>query len=212
MPHQIPHFALSPTLDRARVTGWGLAGGLLLIPGDTLLLADVWEDELLLLRPRGFGSVMLGRRSNNQLIAEPGSVPASPVRWSVIGGVAAVERPLPTNGTLSALSTGQWVLSPQTRALLLQTPSDADADADGDGDAAPATDWTQLDQLIRRLVLSPTPHGEGLVLGRSLRAAQALPPRPGWIRYVLLPPPAVVICGFPQLREDASTDLLSHAG
>lgn len=179
MPPQIPHFHLHPNKSVATVTHWGVADGLLFTPGDRLLLGELPHNDrddsqgLVVLRPRGFGAVMLGRRIGGHLLGEPGGVPASPLRWECVGSVIAVERPLTrAAGSLRVLGVGSWLVS---------------------GDEHTEQDWVSLDRHLQRL--SATTQDEGVVVGRSLLAALALPPRPGWIRYVLLPPAADVLTG-----------------
>lgn len=200
MPHQIPHFNLDSDQKSASVTRWGVAGGLLFAPGDRLLLGEKHTTDhntedgvLLMLKPRGFGAVMLGRRVGGRLLGEPGGVPASPIRWDSIGSILAVERPIQRcRGQLLALGTGHWILSQHTHARFRAFTDEDDVS------------WVRLDQLLKRQMLD-----EGMVVGRSRAAAEALPPRPGWIRFVLLPPPASVVSG-PWTQEPRQAEPLKR--
>jgi len=183
----VPHFKLLNNQPIAVVTRWGAAAGLLFQPGDRLLLGPVWEDQLLILQPRGYGSIMLGRRENGRLLAEPGRVPASPVRWSPAGGVVAVERSLERIGSAGGMGTlglGEWLPAPLTQQILSEKSD------------TPQLDWTAVDPLVRHHSLKQGTASDtlpsGLVFGRTVKAARALPARPGWVRFVLLPPPATV--------------------
>ena len=88
----------------AIVTHWGEIDGLVLRTGDRLVLGG-GKEGLLLLVPRGFGRPMLGRRTARGLVAEPGGVPASPTRWSVLAGVCGVERALERG---ARMPRGRW--------------------------------------------------------------------------------------------------------
>jgi hypothetical protein len=90
----------------AVVTQWGEVGGFVLRPGDRLLLGGD-RRGLVMLMPRGFGNPMLGRVTARGLVAEPGGVPASHARWSVLGGVQAVERSLERG---AGLASGRWAV------------------------------------------------------------------------------------------------------
>lgn len=92
--------------NTAVVTQWGEVAGFVLRPGDRLVLGGR-RDGLVMLMPRGFGNPMLGRQTPRGLVAEPGGVPASRARWSVLAGVQAVERSLERGAGLAA---GRWAL------------------------------------------------------------------------------------------------------
>lgn len=87
------------------VVRWGRVRGFTFRAGDRLVLSEEYGDgELLLLRPRGYGWPMLGRREGGQMKAEPGGVRAAPQRWRVAAGVIAVERALGR----SVMDRGDW--------------------------------------------------------------------------------------------------------
>ena len=181
--HSIPRLQLCAGEDVAHVAGWGVVDGLVLQPGDRLLLGPVTDRALAILQPRGWGEIALGRRwlepQGEQIRLEPGGMLASPVRWAAIAGVLAVERPLASG----ILGLGRWFL-PHRRGQ------------DGLGPL-------QLEQLLRQQRTAHPPGG--VVVGRSVRAAEHLAPRPGWVRYVLLPLQAELIPGpwAPALRPVA---------
>lgn len=195
---QVPHFALHPSGAVASVTHWGVASGLIFRPGDRVLLGPASDGELLLLCPRGYGAMMLGYRTGEQLFAEPGGVPASPIRWYPAGGVLAVERQLDASAPdlLGILGIGSWTLSEQSRRVL---STSATAHPRG-----PLTMWCTSSPLegevldwvtLSRLVLLQGWRGlgqYGLVVGRTASAASVFPARPGWVRYVLAPAAAVI--------------------
>ena len=197
---QIPKFSLHSSASNATVTQWGVAMGLIFRPGDRVLLGPVSDGGLLLLRPHGYGGPMLGQRIGEQLFAEPGGVPASPIRWRPAGGVIAVERPLDAAAPdlLGVLGIGRWVMSEQSRRLLgtlpmahqhgqwtvwHSRPSCASDD--------PSSDWVSVSRLVR-MGLGRDVVQHGLVIGRTTASASVLPPRPGWVRYVLAPAAAVI--------------------
>jgi hypothetical protein len=93
----------------AIVTHWGEVDGLLLRAGDRLVLGGN-RAGLVLLVPRGFGRPMLGRNTPRGLVAEPGGVPASASRWSVLAGVRGVERALERGAGMPA---GRWSVAIQ---------------------------------------------------------------------------------------------------
>jgi|GEM_PF-4579692 len=80
-----------------------------LLPSDTLILhkmtdidaEQVYESgELLLLKPRGFGRLMLGRKYGDQILMEPFGKPVSLERWGIVGAVLAIERPIGSSSPL----------------------------------------------------------------------------------------------------------------
>jgi hypothetical protein len=101
--HHVPRIHVEAPAT-ATVTAWGQVAGLVLRPGDRLVLGGA-RDGLVLLVPRGYGRPMLGRVTPRGLVAEPGGVPASAARWSVAGGVVAIERSLERGAGLPA---GSW--------------------------------------------------------------------------------------------------------
>ncbi len=87
------------------VARWGRVRGFTFRAGDRLVLSsDASEEGLLLLRPRGYGWPMLGRREGSRLVAEPGGVRATPRRWRVAASVMGVERTL----ARSVTDRGRW--------------------------------------------------------------------------------------------------------
>lgn len=99
------HAGTVKTFTSVVVVRWGRVRGFTFRAGDRLVLSDSCTDrELLLLRPRGYGWPMLGRREGGELKAEPGGVRAAPRRWRVAAGVVAVERAL----ARSVMDRGDW--------------------------------------------------------------------------------------------------------
>jgi hypothetical protein len=118
---QVPAIQLDGN-ELATITRWGTVGGFTFRSGDRLILGPVQEGTLCLLRPSGYGWPMLGRSSRGALLAEPGRVPASPRRWSPVGGVHAVERALER----AVVDLGNWWVCVQEpsgiRELYLSAP------------------------------------------------------------------------------------------
>jgi len=117
LPGAVPPALHVPALrddsgGRVVVTRWGRVHGHTLRSGDRLLLGAEQEGGLVLLRPRGFGWPMLGRRAEGGLFAEPGGVPASALRWQVVGGLLGVVRELETG----VLDEGPWWIEVRIRA------------------------------------------------------------------------------------------------
>jgi len=66
--------------------------------GDLLLAREsVSRGQVGILIPRGYGRPMLGRRTANGLLAEPGGVPCSSDRWSMVGRLVARARSFRSN-------------------------------------------------------------------------------------------------------------------
>lgn len=165
-PLRVPRLrVLQP--NRAVVTDWGEVGSLLLRAGDDLVLQDSRPGDLLLLLPRGWGNPMLGRQERGRLIAEPGGVPASPARWSIAGGVVAIERDLER-----AVAQGQgWhvavVIRPQPTSTLEQIQA-AQARYQGG-----RMDAEALDALCLDAALAPEVCGVSVAIGAGVTPDQA---------------------------------------
>jgi len=181
---------LQPNTDGiVEVSSWGVAGGMVLCPGDRLVLGEAIGHVLLVLKPRGRGAMMLGRMGRRgQLLAEPGGVPASLVRWQVVGGVIAVERPIESG----LLDLKAWHLSTMQRNTLQSLPGV------GVHGGLKATRLELLLSQIRRLKDPP-----GLVLSRVECDDDLRPPPSGWVRYELAAPPqnVPVVMGKPLKRS-----------
>ena len=92
---------------RLSVERWGKVGNRIIRAGDQFVLGVETENSLLVLIPNGHGRPMLGRRIKGQIFAEPSLVPASPLRWRVMGAVIAIERDLER----SVMDGGRWFAS-----------------------------------------------------------------------------------------------------
>ncbi len=92
------------------VVRWGRIGGFTFRAGDRLVLEEDAGSGLLLLRPRGYGWPMLGRRAGGALLAEPGGVPAGLRRWQVAASVVGVERALDR----AVVDSGDWYVVVRT--------------------------------------------------------------------------------------------------
>jgi hypothetical protein len=99
---------------------------------------------------------------------------------------------------LGVLGIGRWVMSEQSRRLL-GTPVMAHQHGQwtvwhshpcGTSDD-PSSDWVSVSRLVR-MGLGRGVVQHGLVIGRTTASASVLPPRPGWVRYVLAPAAAVI--------------------
>jgi hypothetical protein len=106
MSLQVPRIKLLDS-SRAVVHRWGQVRHQIMRSGDRLILGQEREGALLLLVPKGHGFPMLGIRRGQQLIAEPGGVPASSRRWHVMGAVVAIER----DHERSVMDSGKWFVS-----------------------------------------------------------------------------------------------------
>lgn len=85
------------------VRGWGDIEDIRLLPMDRLILHKGTEidespsyvsGELLVLKPRGWGRIALGRKFGEYILLEPFGKPISMDHWGIIGAVLAVERGL----------------------------------------------------------------------------------------------------------------------
>ncbi len=150
------------------VTRWGAVAGFTFRAGDRLVLGQEASDGLVLLRPRGYGWPMLGRRSGRGLVAEPGGVPAAPQRWQVVGGVRAVDRDLER----AVADGGDWWVAVRVREAGSRRPVAIEAlparlqERFAGGRLSSA----ELDALCLRAALAPEQVGYELALG----AAQSL--------------------------------------
>jgi hypothetical protein len=96
---------LTETTDgKVIVTHWGQAASLLFRVGDQVIVNPRNGSGLLLIKPKGWGNPMFGRRSQGQLISEPSGTPANGCRWEVAGCVQAIERDLERGG----IGPGRW--------------------------------------------------------------------------------------------------------
>lgn len=128
------------------VTQWGQTAGTLFRVGDRLILDHKRKDGLLVLTPRGWGNPMFGRQEQGGLVAEPGRVPADTCRWSVAGGVVAVERDLERGG----IGPGRWWVALRIETSDLAAMVEArKAFTGGWKDAA------EVDELCRRASVAP---------------------------------------------------------
>ena len=92
------------------VIGWGEIEALRLLPFDRLILHKCTEigvfpeyesGELLVLKPRGWGRLALGRKYGEHILIEPFGKPISLEHWGIVGAVLAIERPLGMGSSLS---------------------------------------------------------------------------------------------------------------
>lgn len=178
--HQVPRIRMDRDGSNI-ITTWGLVGGQILRAGDRLIIGEAQHGSLLLLNPRGRGRPMLGRRTIEGLVAEPGGVPASELRWRVAGGVESIERRLERGSS----PTGTWYAS--VRIILLENASlDQLAAARRDFMGG----WIQgreLDDLCMRGAVAPERYGVALAIGlaahKSRAAILAADTEPGTIRF-----------------------------
>ncbi len=128
------------------VTHWGQASTLLFRVGDRLVVNPEKNDGLLILSPKGWGNPMFGRRSQGHLLAEPSGAPASPLRWTVLGAVGAVERDLERGG----ISPGRWYVAVRVES--------SDLTALAKARALFQSGWMQaaeVDALCRKAAVAP---------------------------------------------------------
>jgi hypothetical protein len=146
------------------VTHWGQTAGTLFRVADRLILDHKRKDGLLVLTPKGWGNPMFGRQEQGGLVAEPGHVPADTCRWSVAGGVAAVERDLERGG----IGPGRWWI-----ALRIET---------GDLTAMVGArkiftggwkDAAEVDELCRRAAVAPEMDRVSVAIAAAENQAQA---------------------------------------
>lgn len=147
------------------VTRWGEVGGFTFRAGDRVVVGDERPGGLLLLRPRGYGWPMLGRRAAGRLLAEPGGVPAAERRWRVAGGVVAVERDLERAVT----DGGVWHVAVRLRQVATREPVDLAAlpAAVGARFAGGRLTSGELEALCLRAALAPEQFGLDLAVGAS---------------------------------------------
>lgn len=156
---------LAETADgKVVVTHWGQASSLLFRVGDRLILNQDRADGLLILRTKGWGNPMFGRRSQGQLLAEPSGAPASPLRWSVQGSVEAVERDLERGG----VGPGRWYV-----AVRVESP---DLTALAQARVRHASGWMQsddVDALCRKAAVAPELYGVSIAVAAASDQASA---------------------------------------
>ena len=147
------------------VTRWGSVCGFTFRAGDRVVVGPEHGGGLVLLRPRGYGWPMLGRRSAGGLVAEPGGVPAAAQRWEVVGGVLAVERELER----AVSDGGERLVSVRIRQSDSREPVGVDCLSSrvakrfaGGRLTAP-----ELDALCLRAALAPEQFGLELAIGAS---------------------------------------------
>lgn len=147
------------------VTRWGEVGGFTFRAGDRVLVGDERPGGLLLLRPRGYGWPMLGRRAGGRLLAEPGGVPAAERRWRVAGGVVAVERDLERAVT----DGGVWHVAVRIRQAATREPVAAASlpAAVRARFAGGRLSAGELEALCLRAALAPEQFGLELAVGAS---------------------------------------------
>ncbi|MEL6343849.1 MAG: hypothetical protein AAFV53_12000 [Myxococcota bacterium] len=181
--HNIPQLHIHHP-NQATITRWGVVDGLVFRPGDRLLLGPVPQNHLILLQPRGWGAPMFGRLRAGQIIAEPGGVIASPLRWFVAGGLRVIERRMiERKCSVQTIGLQSWRLPDGTTFNPLQLEA-----------------W--LRQMGRTIC-----DEHGVVLGVSVADACSVQPRPGWIRYVFPGVSEDVLHG-PWLADTGSVDPL----
>lgn len=151
--HHVPQLRVDAAAT-AIVTHWGEVDGLVLRAGDRLVLGGR-QEGLVLLVPRGFGRPMLGRRTARGLVAEPGGVPASASRWSVLAGIRGVERALERG---AGMPSGRW-------AVALQVEGGASVEMPlghlrGEGLSA-----DEVDSRVRDALLAARRHGVDVRVG-----------------------------------------------
>lgn len=93
-----------------QVQSWGNIEGIRLLAMDRLIVHKVNEigsepeyqsGELVLLRPKGYGNVILGRVYGEHILMEPFGKVVSLERWSIVGAILAVEREIGNGSPLS---------------------------------------------------------------------------------------------------------------
>mgnify|MGYP001372660265 CR=1 FL=1 len=128
------------------VTHWGQTAGTLFRVGDRLILDQKRKDGLLVLKPKGWGNPMFGRKEQGGLVAEPGRVPADSCRWSVAGGVIAVERDLERGG----IGPGRWWVAVRIETSDLTAMVGARKSFIGGW-----KDAAEVDEMCRRAAVAP---------------------------------------------------------
>ena len=106
-----PHLELvvGDDVSYVHVEGWGHIENIRLLPMDRLIIhknneidrePEYQSGELLLLRPKGFGRLILGRVYGEHILMEPFGKVVSLERWSIVGAILAVERNLGSGSPL----------------------------------------------------------------------------------------------------------------
>jgi len=150
---------LAETADgRVVVTHWGHAAGTLFRGGDRLVFDRTGQDGLLVLRPRGWGNPMFGRRDNSQLMAVPSGAPASSARWDVFGSVKAVERDFERCG----VAPGRWFCALRFESSDLASIANAKKNFVGGWLNA-----AELDALCRQASVAPEMYGVAVAISAS---------------------------------------------
>jgi hypothetical protein len=146
------------------VVRWGRVAGFTFRAGDRLVLGSAESGEgLLLLRPRGYGWPMLGRRQGGQLVAEPGGVRAAPQRWRVAAAVVGVERSL----SRSVTDRGTWWVVVQGRGTT------SAADLERAGMVGGCLSHREVDALCHRAARFMEQGGGSIAVGVAPTEAEA---------------------------------------
>lgn len=129
-----------------QVQSWGNIEGLRLLSMDRLIVhkfnelgfdPDYRSGELVLLRPKQYGVLSLGRVYGEHILMEPFGKVASMDRWSIVGAILAVER---DTGNGSSLDRHAYV-------GLYKAPKHYEAHIDGDNICEPL----YVEELSKRL-------------------------------------------------------------
>lgn len=179
----IPGFELSNG-QSLQVRRWGRIAGCTLRHGDRLHIDQGVAEGLVALVPRGLGRPMLGRVTRSGLRAEPGDVPASALRWQVLGRVARVERALERGGP----EAGAWQVAVRITPI---EGRDASPDAAREALRGGKLGAGEVEALLLRAVMAGQRWGVDVSVGlaRTAARADALAQHspPGTVSFVLDP-------------------------
>jgi hypothetical protein len=156
---------LAQTADGAVVvTHWGQAASLLFRVGDRVIVDPRRSAGLLLMKPKGWGNPMFGRRCQGQLISEPSGTPANGCRWDVAGSVLAIERDLERGG----IGVGRWWC-----AVRVETGDLTKLAAAADHFESGWYSAHEADALCRQAAVAPEMHGVQVAVAAAESATEA---------------------------------------
>lgn len=161
----IPGFELSDG-QSLQVRRWGRIAGCTLRYGDRLHVDPGVVEGLVALVPRGFGRPMLGRVTRSGLRAEPGDVPASALRWQVLGRIARVERALERGGP----EAGAWQVAVH---ISPQEPAGSGLEAAQEALRGGRLGAGEIEALLLRAVMAGERWGVDVSVGLARTAARA---------------------------------------
>jgi len=156
-------------LDTYTVTTWGSIDRFLFRPGDRLQIGVAEHGDLVLLCCTISQKIQFGRMYAGEVLSEPHAKPMHKERWTILGSVVAVERPLRGG----VLGERKWQIALQGAPLAFQLHF---------GSIAGEMDVVYLEELLRQ-TCEYTPQASIVVSERKEWAQQLLPSCPNGMAW-----------------------------